>query len=128
MDLLNIQATDKTPEIKLNFITGDLSITGRSIIKECPQFYNQLFDALEIYCLRPAPVTIAHIQLDYFGDLSSRALLDVFRKLESIHTKLSDVSINWYYAYEDKIMRDTGEDYEYLLSIPFRLVELADEH
>jgi hypothetical protein len=127
MELLHINATDKTPEIKLNFKTGDLSICGRSIINEQPEFYNTLLRALEGYCSNPAPVTIVHVQLDYFGDKSSRSLLDVFKLLESIHLKKSDVSINWYYSYEDNEMRETGQDFEHLLNIPFRLVELADE-
>lgn len=127
MEVLHILATDKTPEIKLDFKTGDLSISGRSIINDNPKFYNELINALEQYCLNPAPVTIVHVQLDYFGDQSSRSLLEVFKLLESLHLKKSDVSINWYYTYEDKEMRETGEDYEHLLNIPFRLVELADE-
>jgi hypothetical protein len=127
MKKLHIQATENTPEIRLDFLKGELSITGRSIIKECLNFYDQLLQALDFYCDNPVPITIAHIQLDYFGDFTSRALLEIFKKLEAIHLKKSDVSINWYYSYEDKVMRETGQDYEYLLSIPFRLVELADE-
>ena len=86
-----------------------------------------MIEALDLYCSNPVAVTIAHIQLDYFGDHSSKSLLEVFKRLESIHRKKSDVYINWYYSYEDKEMRETGEDYENLLNIPFRLVELADE-
>jgi hypothetical protein len=121
------QATDKTPEILLDFDTGDLNISGRSIIKDNPDFYKDLMLALEDYTNNPAPITIAHIQLDYFGEISSRSLLEIFKKLESIHRIKSDVSINWYYSFEDKEMRETGQDFEHLLNIPFRLVELADE-
>lgn len=127
MNRLHIHATDKTPEVILDFASGDLSVCGRSIIKDSPEFYRQLIDTLEIYIQNPAPITIAHIQLDYFGEMSSRSLLEVFKKLESIHRVKSDVSINWYYSFEDKDMRETGEDFEHLLNIPFRLVELADE-
>lgn len=127
MEKLHILATEKTPELKLDFQNGDLSISGRSVINDCPDFYHTLMDALDTYCLNPAPVTIAHIQLDYFGDKSSKSLLEVFKKLETIHLKKSDVYINWYYSYENKEMREVGEDFEHLLNIPFRLVELADE-
>lgn len=127
MNRFHIHATDKTPEIVLDFKSGDLSLTGRSIIKDIPDFYKILLDALDQYTDNPAPITIAHIQLDYFGELSSKSLMEVFRKLESIHRIKSDVSINWYYSFEDKDMRETGEDFENLLNIPFRLVELADE-
>lgn len=127
MNYLHIKSTEKTPEIKLDFKTGDLTIHGRSIIKDNPAFYTQVLEALDVYCENPAPITIAHVQLDYFGDLTSKALLEIFKKLESIHLKKSEVFVNWYYAYDDKTMRETGEDYEHLLSIPFRMVELADE-
>ena len=127
MENIHIHASENTPEIKFDFNTGDLSIVGRSIIKSCPDFYNELLRAIDVYSSNPCPVTTVHIQLDYFGDFTSRALLEIFKKLESIHLKKSDVSINWYYFYEDKVMRETGMDYEYLLNIPFHLVELADE-
>ncbi len=127
MNRLHIHATDKTPEVILDFSSGDLSVCGRSIIKDAPDFYRELIDALDTYIKNPAPITIAHIQLDYFGEMSSKSLLEVFKKLESIHRIKSDVSINWYYSFEDKDMRETGEDFENLLNIPFRLVELADE-
>lgn len=127
MNQLHILATDKTPEILLNFQTGDLSIIGRSVIKDSANFYQQLLDALDTYVQQPAPRTIAHIQLDYFGELSSKSLLEIFKKLESIHRTKSEVSINWHYSFEDKEMRETGQDFEHILNIPFRLVELADE-
>jgi hypothetical protein len=127
MNRLHIHATDKTPEIILDYDSGDITLTGRSIIKDNPLFYNVLLEAVERYVENPAPITIAHIQLDYFGEMSSKSLLEIFRKLESIHRIKSDVSINWYYSFEDKEMRETGEDFEHLLNIPFRLVELADE-
>lgn len=127
MNRFHKPATEKTPELILNYKTGDITIIGRSIIKDNPYFYSELIEAIEKYIENPAPITIAHIQLDYFGEMSSKSLLEVFRKLESIHRKKSDVSINWYYSFEDKDMRETGEDFEHLLNIPFRLVELADE-
>lgn len=127
MTILHIKSTEKTPEIKFDFETGDLTICGRSIIKDIPEFYVQVIQALDVYCDNPAPITIAHVQLDYFGDKTSKALLEIFKKLETIHLKKSEVFVNWYYSYDDKIMRETGEDYEHLLSIPFRMVELADE-
>jgi hypothetical protein len=127
MNRLHILATDKTPEIILDYDSGEISLSGRSIIKDNPGFYNKLLEGVNIYIENPAPITILHVQLDYFGELSSKSLLEIFRKLESIHRSKSDVSINWYYSFEDKYMRETGEDFENLLNIPFRLVELADE-
>ncbi len=127
MNRLHIYATEKTPEIILDYDTGDITLAGRSIIKDNPDFYKILIDALDKYIENPAPVTIAHVQLDYFGEVSSKSLLEVFKKLETIHRIKSDVYINWYYSFEDKEMKATGEDFEHLLNIPFRLVELADE-
>lgn len=127
MSRLHINATDKTPEIILDYDSGDITLCGRSIIKDSPDFYNVLLEALEKYVENPAPTTVVHVQLDYFGEMSSKSLLGVFKKLESIHRTKSDISINWYYSFEDKDMRETGEDFEHLLNLPFHLVELADE-
>ena len=70
--------------------------------------------------------TKVNIQLEYFNTSSSKCILDVFKKLEAIHKAKNEVIINWYYEEDDEDMLEAGEDYESIIRVPFKMVEIVD--
>jgi hypothetical protein len=67
------------------------------------------------------------VQLEYFNTSSSKCILDVFKKLESIHKSGDkEVIINWYYEEDDEDMLEAGEDYESIIRVPFKMIEIVD--
>ena len=67
------------------------------------------------------------IQLEYFNTSSSKCILDVFKKLEAINAGSSEVTINWYYEEDDEDMLEAGEDYQAIISVPFKMIEVEEE-
>ena len=66
------------------------------------------------------------MQLEYFNTSSSKCILDVFKKLENLHNKsVAEVVINWYYEEDDEDMLEAGEDYQSILKLPFKMVEIS---
>ena len=66
------------------------------------------------------------MQLEYFNTSSSKCILDVFKKLENLHNKsVAEVVINWYYEEDDEDMLEAGEDYQSILKLPFKMVEVS---
>ena len=66
------------------------------------------------------------MQLEYFNTSSSKCILDVFKKLENLHNKsVAEVIINWYYEEDDEDMLEAGEDYQSILKLPFKMVEVS---
>jgi hypothetical protein len=52
--------------------------------------------------------------------------LDVFKKLEAIYKAKNEVIINWYYEEDDEDMLEAGEDYESIIRVPFKMIEIVD--
>jgi len=126
MESISIEGTTKTPAISFNSETGVIEIKGRSIPENSIEFYRPLVEWLEAYGENPKEQTTVNIQLEYFNTSSSKCILDVFKKLESIKKQRNNVVINWYYEEDDEDMLEAGEDYESIIRIPFKMIEIVD--
>ena len=126
METISIEGTPKTPTIKFDTGNGFLEIKGRSIPENSIEFYKPLVDWLEKYASKPQPATNVNIQLEYFNTSSSKCILDVFKKLEAINKGGSNVVINWYYEEDDEDMLEAGEDYQAIINVPFKMVQVQE--
>ena len=126
MESISIEGTPKTPAVSFYAETGVIEIKGRSIPENSIEFYRPLVEWLEDYSKNPQKLTTVNIQLEYFNTSSSKCILDVFKKLESIKKARNDVIINWYYEEDDEDMLEAGEDYESIIRIPFKMIEVVD--
>ncbi len=126
MESIFIEGTQKTPSVKFDCKTGIIEIKGRSIPENSIEFYKPLVDWLEEYAKKPVDKTQVNVQLEYFNTSSSKCILDVFKKLEVIHKAKHDVVINWYYEEDDEDMLEAGEDYESIIRVPFKMIEIVD--
>lgn len=119
---LLIDNSIKTPSISFGADNGMLEIKGKSIPENSLEFYRPVFDWLDDYSQAPAPSTVLRVALEYFNTSSSKCLLDIFRKLESINLSgKSSVKVNWVYDSDDEDMMEAGEDYQALVKVPFEL-------
>ncbi|HBI82054.1 MAG TPA: nuclear pore complex subunit [Bacteroidales bacterium] len=126
MELLNIDGTPKTPTVILNPNTGVIEIKGRSIPENSIEFYRPVVEWLDEYVKNPQPNTVVNVQLEYFNTSSSKCILDVFKKLEVLRKNQKDVIINWYYEEDDEDMLEAGEDYESIIKVPFKMIQIVD--
>ena len=126
MERIVIEGTPKTPTINFDMGAGTLEIRGRSIPENSIEFYKPLVEHLERYASQPKANTSVNIQLEYFNTSSSKCILDVFKKLEAIHKGGNTMIINWYYEQDDEDMLEAGEDYQAIISVPFKMIEVAE--
>lgn len=126
METISIEGTPKTPTITFDTNKGFLEIKGRSIPENSIEFYKPLVDWLEKYATKPQPSTNVNIQLEYFNTSSSKCILDVFKKLEAINKSGSQVVINWFYEEDDEDMLEAGEDYQAIINVPFKMVQVTE--
>ena len=83
---------------------------------------------MEEYAGNVKPATRVDIVLEYFNTSSSKCILDVFKKLEKINEAgVVGVAINWHYEEDDEDMLEAGEDYQAIINIPFKMVEIEEE-
>lgn len=109
MEPILIEGTPKTPTIKFDASSGVFEIKGRSIPENSVNFYKPLIDWLDSYKEDPNDKTIVNIRLEYFNTSSSKCILDVFKKLESIYKAKNEVEVNWYYEEDDEDMLEQAK-------------------
>ncbi len=126
MENYSIEGTPKTPTINFDIEKGHLEIKGRSIPENSIEFYRPLVENLEKYSGGAKPSTNVVIALEYFNTSSSKCILDVFKKLENIHKNGSSVVINWHYEEDDEDMLEAGEDYQAIINVPFKMVQISE--
>ncbi|MCB0794402.1 MAG: DUF1987 domain-containing protein [Flavobacteriales bacterium] len=126
MEALVIEGTNKTPSIHFDATTGRLEMRGRSIPENSIDFYKPLILWIDGYARSPKPRTVLHVQLEYFNTSSSKCILDLFKKLESIRTLGHDVLVNWHYEEDDEDMLEAGEDYQAIINIPFKMIQIQE--
>ncbi|MFT4679033.1 MAG: hypothetical protein ACI9RU_002924 [Litorivivens sp.] len=123
MEDIRIQGSPKTPTVNFISSEGLLEIKGRSIPENSIEFYKPLIDWIESYAQQPNDSSNVNIQLEYFNTSSSKCILDLFKKLEAIN---KTITINWYYEEDDEDMLEAGEDYEAIINIPFKMIEVEE--
>lgn len=123
MEDIKIVGSPKTPTVLFNAAEGVLEIKGRSIPENSVEFYKPLIDWIDNYAKSPQATTVVNVQLEYFNTSSSKCILDVFKRLEAIN---NDVQVNWYYEEDDEDMLEAGEDYDAIINLPFKMIEVEE--
>lgn len=124
MNNLIIEESIKTPSVAFAAESGILELKGKSIPENSLEFYRPVFEWIDSYGQSPNSSTELKVRLEYFNTSSSKCLLDVFRRLETLSLSgKSTVKVSWYYDGDDEDMMEAGEDYSALVKIPFELLK-----
>lgn len=127
MGKISIEGTSKTPTVLFDSEDGVMELKGRSIPENSIEFYKPIVECLDEYAGAPKDKTSVNIQLEYFNTSSSKCILDLFKKLEAIHKGGNEVVINWHYEEDDEDMLEAGEDYQAIIKVPFKMIEVEEE-
>ncbi|MDA3892577.1 MAG: DUF1987 domain-containing protein [Salinivirgaceae bacterium] len=122
-ETLKIDGNLNRPDVNFNSVSGELWISGRSIVENAIRFYEPLVDWIEVYCENPAQITELHLKLEYFNTSTSKYLLSIVELLHDLYSSGKEVVIYWYSSDED--MLELGEDYDAMIGIPFKFMEYS---
>lgn len=125
MKPLFIIETPKTPGINFDPSTGIFSIKGKSIPDDAESFYSTVLNWFDDYLMRPNAITEVSIDLEYFNISSSKRLLFLLYKLNDLNSGKYDARIKWMYNEEDEDMFEVGQDYAFMVKIPFDFISYS---
>jgi hypothetical protein len=126
MKNLSVKKTTNTPEISFN--GNKFIIQGRSITENSFEFYEPVLKWITEYKDNPFEETIVEINLEYFNTSTSKFLIEILKLFKSIQdNNKGKIIIKWCYENDDLELKETGEDFEDLLEIPFEYVEIEEE-
>ena len=123
MENLHIEATKYTPEIKMDFATGTIGMTGKSYPENTFEFYEPIMNWLKEYFEAPKEKTTVNLEIIYFNSSSSKLFFDFFDLIEE-NKDGNNIEINWIYDEENESAMEAGEDFqEDFESLTFNLVQ-----
>lgn len=123
MKYYHLKPTPRTPQIEFNPGANTFLISGRSIPENSIDFFKPAIDWLTDYLQEPLDKTILEVKLEYFNTSSSKCLVDIFRKIETLHKSGKEVQIKWYFIEEDEDMQESGEDFKNIIKAPVELIK-----
>lgn len=115
MEVINLESTEDTPKIILDRNNGIFEISGRSLPEDSAEYYQPILDWLDEYSKSPNPETVFIFKLEYFNTASSKLILDILSKLETI----DNTTISWFYHEDDEDMEEAGTEFSELVEVPF---------
>jgi hypothetical protein len=119
MEHLYIQNTALTPEINFSPEDGLFSIRGKSIPDDAEEFYQPVLEWMEDYSKGSFANIHLTIELEFFNISSSKRILFLMYKLNDLVDKGINVKITWSYKENDDDMFEVGQDYAFMVNIPF---------
>lgn len=123
MKPLYIEAQEDTPYVRLDKENNIFEIGKRSLPENAIGFYEPIINWLKEYKLDPLPETKFYFKFEYFNTASAKQIAKILLELQEI-SKISKVSIVWYFAKDDTDMYASGLRFSKLLNIPFEFREM----
>jgi hypothetical protein len=131
MDVLDIQATEFSPEIKFNNESRELNISGEARPENPSTFFKPVLAWLEQYSTvlfyekekfgQTVPFTI-NFKLQYFNSTSAKFIFDMLKVVEGYIKNGVNVRVNWHYDSRDEDMKESGEEFSQMISVPIHLM------
>lgn len=127
MEQLIVESSPYTPYISFEPSSGIMLIEGRSIPENSDDFWIPILNWFESYMQKPATNTIFKVKLEYFNISSSKRILFLLYKLNTLVKNNNFASVEWYYREDDDDMFEVGNDYAYMVKVPFEFIIYDNE-
>jgi hypothetical protein len=124
MEIININSTEDTPKVIFDHNSKVFEISGRSLPEDVVVFYQPVIKWLEEFAANPFQGFELSFKLEYFNTASSKLILDILLKLEEVNESGTPVKVKWYYLPSDSDMKEAGEEYSEIVSIPLEVIAL----
>ena len=122
MEKLQIEETAETPLVIFCAQTGEMEIKGRSIPEDADGFWLPILSWFESFMLNPSNSVTVRLDLEYFNISSSKRILFLLYKLNELAEEGKEVKVEWHYKKSDIDMYEVGQDYAYMVKVPFEFV------
>lgn len=125
MNALIIEPTNESPMVCLDLEKNIFEISGKSVLSEVDEFYDKILNWLDNAAKEEIKYINFVFNLDYFNIASSKRILFILYKLNDMHKSGKKIIVSWCYKHEDDDMKEVGEDFAFMVNIPFNFVGYA---
>ena len=96
-----VEQTEKTPLVDLNYLSGELILSGKSIPINAPRIFEPILDWVNEYVRNPKQTTNLRLNLEYFNTASSIWLAKIVKALAGINKPECVLILHIYFPIED---------------------------
>lgn len=115
MEVINIESTEEHPKILFDKTNEIFELSGRSLPEDASEFYHPIIKWVSDYSANPNPETSFYFKLEYFNTASSKLILDLLAKIETV----KGAKVIWCYHDDDEDMQEAGDEFSELVTVPF---------
>ncbi len=126
MEIVTLEATHETPSVLLDPFKGEVEIKGRSIPENPEAFWSGILQWFDSYVPEAQSKTTVKLDFEYFNISSSKRILFLLYKLNELNESGKEVMVEWHYRSSDEDMYEVGQDYAFMVKVPFHFVEYQD--
>jgi hypothetical protein len=126
MNSLIVEPTELTPGVRFIPSTFEFEISGESRPENVRKFYEPLMEWLDQYKVwlksnKPGSTgkLVFKFKFQYFNSTSAKFLTSIIARLDAISKEIMPLEIEWYYDTPDVDMKNSGEEFSKMFSLPF---------
>lgn len=119
---LYIESTDDTPEVRIDFLKGFLSISGISRPENARLFVDTILNWIESHKKELTSKLTCDFKFTYINTASQKSVYEILKKINGLYNDGHPVIINWRYKSIDDEMYETGEDFSVIFDMPFNFI------
>ncbi|MDF9797192.1 hypothetical protein OKW21_002455 [Catalinimonas alkaloidigena] len=123
MESLQLEATDKSPEVKLNSEDGKILIHGISDLEDALAFYFPIIQWIDTYINHPATHTEVVFEFKYYNTASAKSIYEILKRLAEIHKSGNSIKLRWFYAQGDEHLLSEIENFSDISHLPIQAIE-----
>jgi len=120
---LIIRKTKDEPKVVLNSRQGIFEFSGWSLPEDTQEFYNPILAWINEYFKNPNDKTEFIFDFDYVNSSSVQALITLVTILKNFNDSGIEISIKWFYMFDDEDILDTGEKLKDLVEFDIELIQ-----
>jgi hypothetical protein len=126
MDTLQLEATPKTPEVKMDADEGYILLRGISDEDDALAFYFPLIQWLDAYKSQPQQHTEVDLDFRYYNTASAKSLYEILKRLGEIRKSGREVTVKWHYPHGDEAWLGEIENFSDITHLPIKAIEKQD--
>lgn len=132
----NIPPTEKTPQVLFDTKKSLFEIKGNSRPENVRDFYFPLIYKIKKYFdniiekdqgdLFKDECFKFNFKLEYFNSSSAKFISDILVVIKELSEKGLNLKIYWYFSDGDEDMKEVGEDFSEMISVPFNYIMIEN--
>lgn len=129
MEMLYIEGTKSTPEIKFDPLQNKICMKGQSYPENAFKFYEPIFVWVDAYLeqLEQEVVVELYFHMPYINTSSSKCMMMFLEKLDEAHQVGKKIIIRWYYDKENETALECAEEFKEDLTLPFEINPVEEQ-